>query len=122
VKQESDPLIIYNQEPPRLGGGIAPPFMIKTDINVIPGRINEISKLDPRASRKRTVKVQRITISGQPAIREWWDEGELSFPNGITTYIPTQGNETIALFSFYNPRNQAAESAILRLHNTMKLR
>ncbi|MBD2078449.1 PsbP-related protein [Leptolyngbya sp. FACHB-17] len=122
VGQGSGRVTLYNQQRPKRGGGGAPPFLIKTEIYIVPGRIDETSESSNRRATNRTVKVQKLTINGQAASRQWWDEGEFDFPNGVITYIPLKSNETAILASFYSPENRDAESAIVRLHNSFKLR
>ncbi|MBD1911113.1 MULTISPECIES: PsbP-related protein [unclassified Leptolyngbya] len=126
TQQSTDFLIIFNQ-PLIPGGGYAPPYMIKTDIGIQPFPMEE--SLRGRESGERmpsefgetpvSRRMETVVVNEREAVRVWQDGGE-TFRNIVITYIPVSDRETAYLSSFYNVQNQAAEAAILQVHNSFE--
>jgi len=127
TSQSPDFVMIFNQQP-LAGGGEAPPYMIKTDIGIQPISLEEILQgmevgeqvppdfVEGPISRR----IEMVVVAGRDAARVWEEGGE-TFPNSVVTYVPMNDQETAYVASFYNIQNQAAESAILQLHNSFEL-
>jgi hypothetical protein len=114
-----DYLILFNQQPPERGGGEAPPFMIKTDITLISTPLENVTT--PSSRYEETIlRVERLTINGQQAIRVWKESGH-AFSHAITTYVYYNAQQTASITSFYNAQNTAAEAAIESVHNSFRL-
>lgn len=125
--QSRDYLILYNQRPPQRGGGVAPPFVIKTDVAFLPGGFeNYASPKSHNSDIRRNpdiqiVRTQRLTINGRQAIREWINGGD-AFSNSIITYIQYSNEETAIVISYYNsPNRKSAEPIIQEIHASFKI-
>jgi hypothetical protein len=114
-----DYIIIYNQEPPQIGGGVAPLYMIKTDVSIRSGAFENFP-YPSRGGIQKTVRVQNLTLDGQEALRIWY-ENDGDFQNTIVTYIRLNSFETASIASYYSTENQAAEAAIEGVHDSFKL-
>jgi PsbP-like protein len=114
-----DYIIIYNQEPPQIGGGEAPLYMIKTDASISPESFENFP-YPSRGGTQKTIRVQNLTIDGQEALRIWY-ENDGDFQNTIVTYIRLNNFETASIASYYSVENQAAEAAIEAVHDSFKL-
>jgi hypothetical protein len=120
TSNRNDSVIIYNQPPSRIGGDVAPPYMIKTDISVQPGSLREA--LRPYENEPgRVRRIEEVTINGRPGIRIWEESEGWAFRNAIATYIPISRSEVAHITSFYSRENRAAEQAIVQMQNTFKL-
>jgi hypothetical protein len=116
----NDYVIIYNQSPPQMGGGEAPPYMIKTDISVQQTSLREaLSTYENEPDRVR--RIEEVTINGRLGVRVWGESEGWAFPNSLITYIPVSDREVAYVISFYSPENQAAERAIIQMQNTFKV-
>jgi len=105
-------LIIYNQEQPAIHTGVAPLYMIKTNINI---SLEEDLEMGVIAE-----KIEQVIVDGRVGVRIW-AETESDFPNVISTLIPISDWEVISISSFYSLENQYAESAILQVHDSLTL-
>ena len=116
----NDYVVIYNQQPPATGGGEAPPYMIKTDISIQPISLREALRIY-EDEPERVKRVEEVTINGRLGVRIWEESEGWDFPNSLITYIPVSHSEVASVVSFYGAENQAAERAIIQMHNTFKL-
>lgn len=117
--------ILYNQQPPRLGGGEAPPYMIKTTAGFASGSFEELIAQQSRTSRRgmpeRVIKQQQFRVNGKPALRVWTEIGD-NFTHSIITYVRYDSRETAYIVSYYNDVNTDAEPIILQVHNLLDFR
>lgn len=114
-------LIVYNQRPAQRGGGVAPAFMVKTDVTFAPGGFENYNPPQQRNPDIEVVRTQKLTINGRQAVRLWTVGGD-AFSNAIVTFIQYSDQETAIVVSFYNsPNRKSAEPLIQKIHASFKL-
>ena len=114
-------LILLNQ-PPRIGSGLAPVFLIKTQISIQKESFAQtLSKVgySRMSGYHQILSQQKINLNSMQAVRTSIFMGE-DFSNFIQTTIRYSDRETASIISFYNPRNVDAEEAIIKLHNSFR--
>jgi len=122
-KQGATPvvLILLNQ-PPRIGSGLAPVFLIKTDISIqkksFAQALSEVG-YSRMSGYHQILSQQKINLNSMQAVRTSIFMGG-DFSNSIVTTIRYTDRETVTIISFYNPRNLDAEEAIINLHNSFR--
>lgn len=120
TRRDGDFVIIYNQRPPEMGGGEAPPYMIKTDVSFQPTSLRE-ALADYTRDPERVRKIEEVTVNGRLGVRIWEESEGWDFRNSLITYIPVSDREVAYVISFYSLENQYAEQAIIQMQNTFKL-
>jgi len=121
-------LILMNQTPPTFGGGVAPPFMIKTDVAFVPLPLESVlpvTEVGVQASEFDQdliayQRVERRVVDGISSV-QIWAESRGDFPNSITTYIAVNPTETAYVVSFYNAENSFAEAAIVPMQESFRV-
>jgi hypothetical protein len=117
---DTDRPSIYNQPQLKTGGQGSPPFMIKTEVFMNPSGIDQLLQ-NPRRDGSTITKTQKVVINKRQAFRQWF-VGAWDFDKGIVSFIPISNGETAMVASYYNSKNEAAETAIYRIHNSFELR
>jgi len=121
TQNNDDYVIIYNQPPPDVTiTDETPPYMIKTDVTVQPNSLRE-AILGFGSEPYDIQRIEIVTVNGRPGLRLWEESQGGDFPNSLITYIPINNREIASIASFYSRENQAAEDAIIQMHNTLRV-
>ncbi|MBE9156182.1 hypothetical protein IQ265_04960 [Nodosilinea sp. LEGE 06152] len=117
----NDYIIIYNQR----SSGVATangtsPYLIKTDIAIQPHSLRD-AILGIGNEPEDIQRIELVEINGQPGLRVWEESEGWDFPNTLITYVPIGDREIAYIVSFYSSENQAAEDAIIQMHNTLRV-
>lgn len=112
------PYLILGTKEPHNGGSKAAKNSIKTDISLQPGRYDQL----PGSERSEVVvtKTERLTINGQPALRQWLNSYGFAYPQVIVTYIRFSDRQTAVLSSYYTASNPKAVPLIKQIHQSFK--
>lgn len=111
-------LILYNQTP-GFGGGIAPTYMVKTDIAFVPVSLESMMQSSIEYGDGGSQRQESLTINGFASVRTWTTDAS-DFSNSISTCLQIAPEETACISSFYNEENVFAEPAILEIHRTFE--
>ncbi|WP_338463078.1 hypothetical protein VZH09_13870 (plasmid) [Synechococcus elongatus IITB7] len=127
VSQNSNNYVIVANQRMGRGGGQAPPFLIKTDISIV-----SLSEIHPdyrsvisgalNGNTRLFSRWQSVNISGYIGVRIWEFTDPLGdFPDAIRTFIPINNQEILIATSYYSAVNRSAPSAIVQLHNSIRI-
>ncbi|MEP0926376.1 MULTISPECIES: hypothetical protein, partial [Cyanophyceae] len=113
-------LLLTNQCPGSTTTGATSPYLIKTDVSVQPHSLRD-AILGIGDEPENIQRIELVEINGQSGLRVWEESEGWDFPNSLITYVPIGDREIAYIVSFYSSENQAAEDAIIQMHNTLRL-
>lgn len=121
TQNDNDYVIIHNQRPAGVTTtGATSQYLIKTDVSIQPHSLRD-AILGIGNEPEDIQRIELVEISGQSGLRVWEESEGWDFPNSLITYVPIGDREVAYIVSFYSPENQAAEDAIIQMHNTLRV-